>query len=393
MSCDRATISPAGWHLSPLSWILVCVLLGCTSPAPRTRSVASQAQPQAAPSAASRPDDAPAKPRPPPRVRLAFGGDVMLARSVSAALRTHGPSYVWGDVLPLLLEPDLTLVNLECVIAESGKRFEPRRVFYFRAVPEALDALTLADIDYVNLANNHALDYGAPALLETLQRLDQAGIAHAGAGRNLAQAEQPALLETRGVKLAAVAFADHFDLYAATADRVGTNVISIDTTGPDFDRVVRSIERARRMGADIVVFSIHWGPNMRVAPTAGFVSFAHAVMDAGADIFHGHSAHVFQGVELYRGKPILFDTGDLVDDYAVDDELRNDQQLLFVVEGTGEGGWRVELIPLLIDDMQVRRAPARDFDQITRRVQYLSARWGTRFEVAGDRLKVLAGAE
>jgi hypothetical protein len=79
-------------------------------------------------------------------------------------------------------------------------------------------------------------------------------------------------------------------------------------------------------------------------------------MDAGADIFHGHSAHIFQRVQLYRGKPILFDTGDLLDDYAIDERLRNDLQLLFLVEGTGGGGWRVEMVPLLIGDMQVNLA-------------------------------------
>jgi poly-gamma-glutamate capsule biosynthesis protein CapA/YwtB (metallophosphatase superfamily) len=314
----------------------------------------------------------------------------MLARLVSATIAVRGPCHVWGDVLPLLRSADLTLVNLECVIATSGAKFLPRRVFYFRAVPEALQALSLAGIDYVSLANNHAMDYQAPALLETIRRLDAAGIAHAGAGPDLEQAEQPAMLSAGGVKVGVVSFADHFDLYVSTSTRAGTNVIGIETHGPDFARVVRALARARSAGADVVVLSIHWGPNMRVAPTAAFVEFAHAVMDAGADIFHGHSAHIFQGVQLYRGKPILFDTGDLLDDYAIDERLRNDLQLLFLVEGTGSGGWRVEMVPLLIGDMQVNLARGGDFHEICRRMRRLSARFGTRIERSGDRL--IAGA-
>jgi poly-gamma-glutamate capsule biosynthesis protein CapA/YwtB (metallophosphatase superfamily) len=88
--------------------------------------------------------------------------------------------------------------------------------------------------------------------------------------------------------------------------------------------VEHSIQPARATGADLVVFSIHWGPNMRQAPPDEFKQFARAVLDAGADIFHGHSAHIFQGIEIYKGKPILYDIGDLIDDYYVDIVNKND---------------------------------------------------------------------
>jgi poly-gamma-glutamate synthesis protein (capsule biosynthesis protein) len=175
------------------------------------------------------------------------------------------------------------------------------------------------------------------------------------------------MLEARGVKVAVVAFADHPREYGATESKPGTNIIGIGAKGGDFSRVVESLREARAAGADLVVFSIHWGPNMRTAPTPQFVEFAHAVMDAGADVFHGHSAHVFQGIEVYRGKPILFDTGDLVDDYAVHRELRNDQQLLFL-------------------QRRVDRARGEDFEQIQRRLQRLSAAMGTRVELREGRL-------
>jgi poly-gamma-glutamate synthesis protein (capsule biosynthesis protein) len=316
----------------------------------------------------------------------------MLARLVDATLSRRGPEYVWGDVLPLLASADLCLVNLECVIAESGAPFVPKRVFYFRAGPRAIDALRVAGIDYVSLANNHAMDYQAPALLETLQRLDRARIAHAGAGASLAEAERPALLEAGGVKVAVVAFADHFDLYAASRNEPGTNVIQIATEGASFQRVRRALQRARDTGADLVVFSIHWGPNMREEPPPEFIEFARATIDAGADIFHGHSAHVFQGIEIYGSRPIFYDTGDLVDDYAVDDLLRNDRQLLFIVEASRGGVHAVELVPLFISDMQVNRARGEDFDAVFSRLRRLSTPMGTRIDKSDGRLSVTRAA-
>ncbi len=120
------------------------------------------------------------------------------------------------NVLPLLQGADLALVNLECAIAETEEPFSPPRVFYFKADPQAVESLTLAGIDYVTLSNNHAMDFQAPALLETLRHLDEHGIAHAGAGRNAQEASQYALLEARRIKVGVVAFADHFQEYGAT---------------------------------------------------------------------------------------------------------------------------------------------------------------------------------
>jgi poly-gamma-glutamate capsule biosynthesis protein CapA/YwtB (metallophosphatase superfamily) len=325
------------------------------------------------------------------RLTLTFGGDVMLGRLVNSVILQRGPCYPWGDVLPLVQEADLALVNLECTIAESGEPFVPPRVFYFRAHPQAIEMLTLAGVDYVTLANNHALDFQAPALLETIRHLDEHGIAHAGAGANLAEASQPAMLEAGGIKVGVVAFADHFQEYQATEQTPGTNVISISTEEQDFGRVKESIQAAREAGADLVVFSIHWGPNMRQVPSSEFVDFAHAVMDAGADIFHGHSAHLFQGIEIYSGKPILYDTGDLIDDYYVDPELRNDQQLLFLLTATSQGVKRIELIPLLISFMQVNLATGDAFDQIAERIRSLSAEMGTEIEQEGERLVIEVG--
>ncbi|NIS81261.1 MAG: CapA family protein [Anaerolineales bacterium] len=321
-------------------------------------------------------------------ITLALAGDVMLGRWVNEIILKFGPLYPWGDLLALVQSADLFLINLECVIAESGEPFRPPRVFYFRADPKVIEALTAAGVDYVTLSNNHAMDYQSPALLETIHHLDEHGIAYAGAGRNLEAASQFTLLEAKGITIGVIAFTDHFREYAATENKAGTNVIPITVDEPYFNRVRQSIEKVREAGADLVVFSIHWGPNMRQIPTTEFKEFAREVMDAGADIFHGHSAHVFQGIEIYNGKVILYDTGDLIDDYAVDEVLRNDQQLLFLLTVTKRGVKKIELVPVMIRLAQTNQAHGADFDQIHARMQELSAAMGTEVRREGNRLVI-----
>jgi poly-gamma-glutamate synthesis protein (capsule biosynthesis protein) len=312
----------------------------------------------------------------------------MLARYVNQTILAQGPRHIWGDVLPIIREADLSLVNLECAIAESGEPFAPPRAFYFRAAPEATHALDVAGIDYVTLSNNHTMDYQSPALLDTIGHLDDHGIAHAGAGENMQEASQPAVLEAKGIKVGVVAFADHFEEYAATESEPGTNVIPITPDEVHFRRVRESIQAARAAGPDLVVFSIHWGPNFTRAPSQEFTEFAHAVIDAGADIFHGHSAHVFHGIEIYRDRPILYDTGDLINDYYVDRQYRNDQQLLFLIHVKCGQIERVELFPIQIHQIQVNRASGDTFDEIAKRIETLSQVFGTEMQRENNRLVI-----
>jgi poly-gamma-glutamate synthesis protein (capsule biosynthesis protein) len=320
-------------------------------------------------------------------ITLALTGDVMLGRGVNEMLRRLGPAHPWGDLAPLLNEADLTIVNLECVIANGGQPWSRwPKVFHFRADPVAIRTLQWAGVDCVTLANNHVLDFEGEALLEMLDVLQQAGIAFTGAGRNLEEARRPAILDVLGLRVGIVAFTDNEPGWAAQAGVPGTNYIPI-TLGEQALRPVReSIRLARSAGAGLVIFTIHWGPNMVRRPTRLFRRFARAVIDAGADVFFGHSAHILQGIELHNGSPIIYDSGDFVDDYVVDAELRNDQGLLFRVEADWANVRRIELIPTLIHHCQVNRATAPEREAIAERVARLSAELGTSIHHEGDRL-------
>jgi len=322
-------------------------------------------------------------------VTLALTGDVMLGRLVDQAMLAEGPYYPWGNMLPLLRNADLTLVNLECVVASGGQPWTRwPKVFHFRAGYVALDALKVAGVDFVSLANNHVLDYEEEALLEMLGHLTVNGIAWAGAGRNRAEAARPAILEASGIRLGVLSFTDNEPGWGATDTTPGTNYLRVTVDEPDFARVREGVAQARRLGADLVILSNHWGPNMRLRPTAEFRRFAQAAVDAGVDLYIGHSAHVMQGVEVYHGKPIIYDAGDFVDDYAVDAELRNDLSALILATVSRRGVERLELVPTAIDLCQVNRASGEDYALIADRLRELSGELGTRIVDGGNRLTV-----
>ena len=280
--------------------------------------------------------------------RLALAGDVMLGRGVNGALEGMGPEEPWGDVPPLLRSADLRIVNLECAsTAHRTPWSRTPKVFHFCAAPSAVEVPRAANISACSLANNHTLDFEEQGLLGTIEHLDAAGIRRAGAGRDLEEATRPALLDTGSEgegRVAFVAFTDDEPPFAAGPDRPGTNHLPTSLAPDVLRRVEAAIGEAREAGASTIVFSDHRGPSVVLRPRDLFRRFARAAVDRGADVYHGHSAHVFQGAEVYRGNPILLDAGDFVDDHAMDPKMRNDRSFLFRI--SLEGGELRRLTPL-----------------------------------------------
>lgn len=317
---------------------------------------------------------------------LALAGDVMLGRLVNDVVKTVPAARPWGDLLPLMANADCRLVNLECAITKHLKPWtRTEKVFHFRADPYVVDVLRAALIDAVSLANNHVLDYNEAGLLDTLQHLDQAGIAHAGAGHTLDEACRPALIDAGGSSIALIAVTDNEPAFAATAERPGTCYLPVSPASlPAIDAQVKA---ARAAGAELVVLSNHWGPNMVERPPPPFRDFARAAIELGVDLYFGHSAHLCQGIEIHHGKPILYDTGDFLDDYAVDPWLRNDWSFLFLVTFDAGKLARLELVPAKLTLAQVRRARDPERAQLCQRMQALCAEFGTPFSDVGGRLR------
>jgi poly-gamma-glutamate synthesis protein (capsule biosynthesis protein) len=322
-------------------------------------------------------------------LRLMFGGDVMLGRLVREVMLRDGIHAPLAGVAPLLRSADLAIANLECALTDSVERWHGApKAYYFAAPPEAGQALVDAGIRLVSLANNHSLDYDVRGLADTLRILDAHGIAHTGAGPDLAWAQSPAVVTCGDVLVGMAAFCDHQDDFAATDDHPGIAWLGLHDETAAADAFARALAPLRAAGVRWPVLSLHWGPNMVTAPSERQRRLARAAIDVGWKIVYGHSAHVFHGVELYRGCPILYAAGDLVDDYAVDPHLRNDHQLLFEVCLGDDALRRIVLHPIFI--RHGRAAPA-DHTQRTwshTRMQALCRDLGTSSRLDGDLLVI-----
>ncbi len=326
---------------------------------------------------------------------LALMGDVMLGRLVNDRLKDMQSEEVWGDVLPHLAQADLRIVNLECALTSHLRPWtRSEKMFHFRADPEAVRVLQAAHIDGCALANNHILDYEEQGLRDTLRTLDANGIHHAGAGADDKEAAAPAMLDavifekggTSPCRVALLSYTDNEPDFAATTKHPGTNYLEISLDETTLARIASDIAQARAQGADLLVFSNHWGANFVERPSEEFRSFARRVIELGADIYHGHSAHICQGIEIYQGKPVLYDTGNFIDDYAVHPLLRNDRSCLFKVMFEHGKLYRIELLPVTMSVAHVALARGREFDAICAHMEMLCAEFGTRLMRQNDRM-------
>jgi poly-gamma-glutamate capsule biosynthesis protein CapA/YwtB (metallophosphatase superfamily) len=318
--------------------------------------------------------------------RIGLTGDVMLGRGVDERHDGRPPGSVWGSMLPELRRLDGTVANLECCVSDRGERW-PDKVYYFRAGPAwALPALETAGVSAVSLANNHALDFGATALRDTLAGLDRRGIGAVGAGPDRDAAVAPAVVDIGGVTVALVGLTDRMPAFAAGPGRPGTAVAALAARSRRTRRLVRGLLRRPAVAdADLVVASLHWGPNWKLVKHPARRSFARWLVDEGVDVVHGHSAHVPQGVEIHDGAPILYDCGDLVDDYVVKPDLHNDRSFLFELVVEGGSVVAVRLHPVEIRASTVHRAEGEVVRWLHDRMRSLSARFGTEVRAGSER--------
>lgn len=307
----------------------------------------------------------------------------MLGRLVNEALRHAEPSFPWGDVLPLLRSADWRCCNLECVISDVVPARLPDKAFHFRSDAPNVAVLKAAGIDMVSNANNHSLDFGPEAMLDMLERLDRAGIAHAGAGANLDGARRAALGMTRGgTRIALVSCTDNEPQWAAGDHAPGLHYVPADPDDPPAQALATEVRQLRSL-VDIVIVSTHWGGNWGYRPPLEHRMLGRALIQAGADIVFGHSCHLFRGIEVVGRGVIIYSAGDFVDDYAVDQVERNDWSFVFSAEVVQGRVARLRLRPTVIRDLHACLAGGGLAQRIIARMRGLSQELGTPVE-AGD---------
>jgi poly-gamma-glutamate capsule biosynthesis protein CapA/YwtB (metallophosphatase superfamily) len=313
-------------------------------------------------------------------LRLALAGDTMLGRGVAEAIARGQRRLLDSDVVAIAADADVFLLNLECCISERGQPWPaPGKPFFFRAPPRAGELLAGWGVDCVSIANNHALDYGHLALLDTLDHLRALGIAYAGAGADLEEARAPRWLDVGDRRVAVIAATDHPADFAATPDRAGVAYADLRAGVPDWLQTALATAAA----ADARLCLMHWGPNMTAAPVAHVRQAASQLRGAGASLIAGSSAHVPHGA----ADGILYDLGDFIDDYAIDPRLRNDLGLLFLVTIVDGRAAQGEAIPLALDFCHTRLASGCDAHLICERFARACADLGGEAELVDGRVQ------
>jgi poly-gamma-glutamate capsule biosynthesis protein CapA/YwtB (metallophosphatase superfamily) len=246
-------------------------------------------------------------------VTLTAVGDIMLGRGVKKYLDTEGYAYPFLLVQDALRNSDLTFGNLELPLSSRGVLHPTKRLGFpaFRADPAAVEGLLTAGFNVLSLANNHILDYGQQALLDTMVVLQESGISHVGVGRNMNAARAPVFLQVRDLKIAFLAYCS---FYGATAHQVGT--------APLEPKLMQEDVRTARQAADVVVVSLHFGIEYSPCPLPRHRAIAHSLVDAGATLILGHHPHLLQGIERYRNSLIVYSLGDFVFDSSDEDVMR-----------------------------------------------------------------------
>jgi poly-gamma-glutamate capsule biosynthesis protein CapA/YwtB (metallophosphatase superfamily) len=306
---------------------------------------------------------------------------------------------VWGEAIGVLKQrmPDVRVINLETAVTTSEDYWKGKGINY-RMNPANVEVLSTAEINVVTLANNHILDWGFSGLAETSTALTSRNIGHAGAGRNRNEAEAPAVVDIKGkARVIVFSFATESsgvpNAWAATDNHPGVNLLpdlSIDTV----KRLRGQVLRVKKQG-DIVIASIHWGTNWGYDISIDEMRLSHSLIDeAGVDVIHGHSSHHVKGIEVYRGKLILYGCGDFLNDYegiGGHEAFRGDLGLMYFAQVEPQTGrlLSLDMTPTQVRHFRVNRASAVDTSWVAAVLNREGKGFGTSVAVVeGNRLQL-----
>ena len=345
------------------------------------------------------------------RASVGLVADLMLRTRLSEIRRADDRRF--DAAIAALGETDVAVANLEMPLSRRGSKI--LKWSTLRSDPDVIMDVKEMGVDAVSLANNHLMDYGPVALLDTLEACDSAGILRAGAGENLAAALEPIWLDVGGKKVAVVCVASTLPLGSEATEgtpgiaplrihfsfEVDTNLINeqpgtVPTvhTWPraEDQEMILSHIRAVKEIADHVIVKIHWGvPSYWLSPYTGLLAeyqqpLGYALLDAGADVIFGHHSHSLHGIEIYDGKPIFYSGGNFLF-HGARGFMEPESLIAQITFGD-----RLEaaIVPLWIDDRGLPELVTGDeADAVLAKLESLSEPFGTKFERDGDRARVM----
>ncbi len=275
------------------------------------------------------------------QVTLVAVGDIMLSRSVAKTIKEKNDiNFPFLRMRDYVRSADIAFANLETPLT-PGRDIKPHEMM-FRSDPAEAVAIKDAGFSVLSLANNHVPNFGEQGILNTVRILDDAGIAHAGAGADDAAALAPAIIEKNGTRFAFLAFNDTDVVpssYGAGPHHAGTAFM-------DIVKMTAAVQAARQQ-ADVVIVSMHSGIEYTYGPDRSQTRFAHAAIDAGADLVLGGHPHVVQPVELYKGKLIFYCLGNFVFDQMWSEPTKEGMAIKITFDG--DAVHDVELVPVYIE--------------------------------------------
>jgi hypothetical protein len=276
-------------------------------------------------------------------VTLAAVGDINLGDGPRLVMSRRGLRFPWAGVAPSLRRPDIAFGNLECAVSTRGRRV-PKQ-FNFRGRPAALRVTArYAGFDVLNLANNHVGDFGTAAMLDTVRYVRRFGMVPVGAGRSLAAASRPRVVERLGLRVAFVGFSNILPAsFLARPGRPGTQAATPAA-------IRRGVRRARRR-ADVVVATFHWGVEGAPREDARQRAFASAALRAGATAVIGAHPHVLQPIRRLGRRLVAYSLGNFVFSAASPVTVRTGILRLRLSARGVEGS---RLAPAVIEDTRPR---------------------------------------
>jgi len=296
-------------------------------------------------------------------VSLVAVGDISYSRGVERIVRKQNNiNYPFLKIRDYLKNADLTFGNLETPITQGPEI--PDFEMIFRSNPGTEQALKQAGFSILSLANNHTPNFGEKGLKDTFNFLKNVGVKHVGAGQNELEAYQPAYIEKKGIKFAFLAYNDTDVVsayYEASVNRAGTAFMRVD-------KMTEAVKGAKQK-ADFVIVSMHAGIEYVGKPNNSQINFAHAVIDAGADLVIGHHPHVVQTMEKYKGKYIFYSLGNFVFDQP---QLRETKEGLAIkVYFAKKEINKISLLPVVMENLaQPRMANKNEADKILQRLNF-----------------------
>lgn len=247
-------------------------------------------------------------------------GDIMMGRRIASNVEKLGGDFipVLQDVAPVLSKADIVFGNVEAPFTDRTKGLAGIKEggkYVLKNPVKSFDAFKMCGFNLVSLANNHILDYYKEGVLDTYRLFEENGIAHSGTGENLEKAREPAIIEKNGVKVGLLSYTDMAEIvykgnppisFIAGKDKFGV-------APKKRDYIIEDIKKTKP-SVDLLIISLHWGIEESFDIADYQIKMAHEFIDSGADIILGHHPHQFQGIELYKGKPIFYSLGNFVFD-------------------------------------------------------------------------------